>query len=576
MSENKFLLEKKSYLRLSLYALVLVLVFLFGVSLFKNISYPLIWGDEAETAIYAGRILKHGFPVVHDGNNTMYLEVIKDWEIVSKKNDLYIGNVWGQYYFAAIGEYFAGKTNDIYQKTKYLRIPFAGIGLLGVLILPTAFLFIFKKGSNKKLLFLICYLTLTLFLISLVLHLREVRNYSLVVFLLATTIFTFTKTYFTQVFPKWLYVFLMTTVLVLLFNSFPPGFLAIFVSLGSYVVIDYYLSDIYRKNLKGVNFIMDFFKKSFCLLLPLCLSAVAIIPIYLFFKMSQTSSLTYLKANYTYHTYFYYLTSVINFLALHNFLILAVFQKVVLVFLYYFLRKKIDPQDRDRLEIKNIYRVSNFVTYICLIHILMAPLTPFLFNRYYLFVQPLLVVVITIDFFLNIEIFRYLASRKMKLNFMMEFFFTLLFFFMISMVFKLDTIKGHLYELQNRYYGPVDFIVGYIKANYQNTEDLVITTNVEESSFIYYLKSQVMCDEIIKCKKALPDISIIRLYRWSSADFTEKTEKLISSGQYKKILLPILDYQVNNIPEFTLPLRHLFKTPLTDNNDEKTWLLVRK
>ena len=56
----------------------------------------------------------------------------------------------------------------------------------------------------------------------------------------------------------------------------------------------------------------------------------------------------------------------------------------------------------------------------------------------------------------------------------------------------------------------------------------------------------------------------------------KEIERHLDDGGYDLIKLPVLDYPANNIPELSLGLRHLFKTPSTDNDDEKVIMYVRK
>ena len=57
---------------------IFILVVLFSLSLFKNISYPLLWNDEAEGAMTGRRVLEYGYPKVHDGKNTVFLSLAAD------------------------------------------------------------------------------------------------------------------------------------------------------------------------------------------------------------------------------------------------------------------------------------------------------------------------------------------------------------------------------------------------------------------------------------------------------------------------------------------------------------------
>lgn len=43
-----------------------ILIVLFLYSLFKNISYPLLWFDESQTAIMGKQVIKYGYPKITD------------------------------------------------------------------------------------------------------------------------------------------------------------------------------------------------------------------------------------------------------------------------------------------------------------------------------------------------------------------------------------------------------------------------------------------------------------------------------------------------------------------------------
>ena len=115
--------------------LFLILLVVFSVSIFKNIAYPLLWQDEAETAIGATRDLTYGYPKSNDGKNTLNLLELDDKSLAIKEPyDAYITSSWSQFYVAAIGVKLSSFVSDIYTKTALIRIPFALIGLVGILL----------------------------------------------------------------------------------------------------------------------------------------------------------------------------------------------------------------------------------------------------------------------------------------------------------------------------------------------------------------------------------------------------------------------------------------------------------
>ncbi len=137
-------------------------------------------------------------------------------------------------------------------------------------------------------------------------------------------------------------------------------------------------------------------------------------------------------------------------------------------------------------------------------------------------------------------------------------------------MFKFEGIKGYFYELTHKYKGPMDFFVEYVVENYPSSEDIIIATNYEEYVLMYYLGSRVVVgyvgNNLEEDLKVTPDIVLVRKNR---PNFINELSSFLKKGNYKEVTLDVYDYQVNNIPEMTLPLRHLFATPKTDRQEEK-------
>src|SRR5437867_11263344 len=101
------------------------LVCLFCVLLYKNISYPLLWNDETDTAMAARQILKYGYPKVHDGKNIIFLPEEATWIGYKPAYDMNVAMTWGGFYFATIGVFFGDLVEDMYLKSALVRVPFA-------------------------------------------------------------------------------------------------------------------------------------------------------------------------------------------------------------------------------------------------------------------------------------------------------------------------------------------------------------------------------------------------------------------------------------------------------------------
>ena len=163
---------------------------LFGAALvatllFKHLSYPLLWQDEGETAMYAERVLRFGYPKVHGDRNVLY-EFGSDIAVgIDESRDAYIGTTWGHFYFAVPGALAARAVSDPYAKTLRLRLPFALAGAAGIALWLVALARVFRGEPRRARLFAGLFLLATAGSTSLLLHLREARYYGLLLLLTA-------------------------------------------------------------------------------------------------------------------------------------------------------------------------------------------------------------------------------------------------------------------------------------------------------------------------------------------------------------------------------------------------------
>ena len=117
----------------------------------------------------------------------------------------------------------------------------------------------------------------------------------------------------------------------------------------------------------------------------------------------------------------------------------------------------------------------------------------------------------------------------------------------------------------------MDFVIPYLKSNYTNPEDLVIATNYEEFSYMYYLGSKTIIgnlhnnlDEDLKLQ---PDVIV---FRKSYPKDLQIYNAFLQNNQYRKVSFPCFDYPVNNIPESNIQLPpHLYKTKIAENDDQR-------
>ena len=144
-----------------------VFLIIFAFFLFANISNGYLWEDEGETAVLGQNTLKYGYPMAWDGKNLVTQEAGND----SNENRVWIHQSWLPFYISAFSQKLFGKT------TYGARFLFVLFGFFSFFL----FCEFTKKIFNKP-----GHLLLSIFLfttyIPLILHLRQGRYYSLVLF----------------------------------------------------------------------------------------------------------------------------------------------------------------------------------------------------------------------------------------------------------------------------------------------------------------------------------------------------------------------------------------------------------
>lgn len=373
--------------------LLILSIVLFGVftaSLFSNISHPLFWADESMTAIGSERVLEFGYPKVHDGKNVFYdLRHSNPNLGRNEKDDAYIGGSgWGQYYFGAIGYSIASKTNDIYLKTGLYRATFAIIGLLG-LALICFFISSYFPDKTTKYTFISMFILLELFSVSLVLLMREVRYYSLVIFLTCLIFGLYSKYKFHKPFSKPLFILIESLALLLLFVTFSPVF---FITLLT-ITLSELVSMISKSAKEGL---MQAAKKSATVFLTLLITIICALPLLSYFKTFEISKAMNEFNGYNSAMYWKNFTTIISYFFNFELLLLAIVVKLISIIN---IRKLI-------IENSSIFKVSNLLTLFFIVSIFtIARIPNFIYTRYIIYLQPFLSIIIILDFFITLNIF---------------------------------------------------------------------------------------------------------------------------------------------------------------------------
>jgi hypothetical protein len=571
-----------------------LLSYVFGVllvvSVFKNISYPLFWADESMTAMGSERVVKYGYPKAHDGKNVLNDMFCSTPKIaVNEKDDAFIGGAnWGQYYFGAISYLLASNFDDIYTKTGIFRSTFSITGLLGLFLLALAMSTFFEDKFYKHL-FISIFLLCELISVSLALHLREVRYYSPALFFSSLIISLYVLHRFRKPFNKIFYSIAFTALLWIVFNIFSPLYfifiLAIVISESVICIFQYF-------KIKKL-------KESILPCLPtfaaIIISYIGVYPLLGYFKTFEMKKVL---------DDFYHINSDIYWQ--HFFNELRYFRNLELLWLAVVMRAGVLINLKKALrENSKVFRVSNFLTLLFIIFLFSIPNidSPMMFTRYLIYMQPVLSVIAIFDFILLLKLFsansKYILADKKKnkearknkpvkqvaenkfwntKTSLLVAIFTILFGFTFTE--NLPYLQEHIYEMTNQYKGPLDYTIPYIKSNYTKPEDLIIATNYEETSYMYYLKSKVIIgfvgNNLPEDTVYQPDIISFR-QTWGGV-FPNVFRGFLRKASYKVISFPGKDIPVNNIPELNVDqpvYNHYFQSVTTDNKQEEVNLFIK-
>ncbi len=375
-------------------------VLLFSFLLLGNLDKPLLWADESMTAMFASRVLDYGYPKVHDerGNAVYDAERTDPTLGIDAENDAVLVNMyWVQYYFAAPFVWIARQTDDIYLKTLLLRLPFAFTGMLGLLVV---FLSIspFFSSSKQRWEYAVLYGLLCLFSIALLLHLREVRYYSLNILFLGFFLNLFVRGRLFRTFPTTIYVPLMGLLLVGIFLLYFPFY---FTAVATLAVAEGALW------LTGGQFSLrrwapgaqDFLRG----LLPIVVTVPVVIPIFRYSRVFEISAHLSAELGTSLGDFNAHLNSVTAYLQQHEFLLLALFAKVCLMLNRAHFLKRREAATTGAWVFSMVLAAF---TLIYLVIIAQAPFYPY--TRFYIVLIPVLNLGIVLD---TLLIFRLLDAK---------------------------------------------------------------------------------------------------------------------------------------------------------------------
>jgi len=559
---------------------IIVLSLLFCVSLYKNISYPLLWNDESETAVTAVKVLEYGYPKVHDGKNVIVLPLTPLWKGYKTSCDANIMITWANFYFATVGALLAMLTRDIYLRTALVRIPFATAGLFGLIILALSARGIFQRPLRYKI-FLTLFTCVEICSVFLILHMREARYYSLIILVSACFLYACTNHFIHKRYNFGSYLASMTLLLVIAFNV---NFILYYVfcavllfvqAVNSASAIVARAPDESGRPFDLREWLMELLKA----VAPVAGATALLAPLFVFYEIFRTSELMAWIYNFTFESYLTHLRMILKYFSELELLYVAAALKICVLFGWLCMKLMGVPGDRYtswRAEYGKMLRLSLLLaSFLVIYSLIIANIPTYLFVRYYIVLQPVMAVMMLTDLFMVIGYINMLVVPSKRLLIKSCLAITVAVLSLVTFSHASGYIKGYIYQLTHQYKGPLDCIIPWIRENMRNTERLVVATNYEECSYIYYLNCKVTIgsmgmnlDEDLRYQ---PDIIVERK---AYSRMHEVFARLLRQGKYIKVSFPVYDYPVNNIPD-PFFIGHLFETRYGRNESEKTDMYVR-
>jgi len=528
----------------------------------RHLSHPLLWNDEAETIVYAERILDHGYPKVHDGRNVVY-EFDGPISVgVKEGHDAYIGSTWGQYYFGVPGAAWARGVSDPYEKTWRVRLPFALAGLLGVWVL----LWVGASGLGGNVSAQLGLSALFLLLVSLspshVLHLREARHYPLVVLLVACCLLVYVRFHVLHRMAVATYCGLLAILLLVTFNVFSLPWIGLCAGFG--------LDQLWR--LQRSRPVSRETITAFAWgIAPMAFSVALLVPVWSYFETFRIAG--YLGTNPARFGVLDHAAMVLGYLLRYELLAPAACAKLASLVSLRFAGGT-GPSER----VGRVIEISRVLWLVLCAYVGFTVLLPFSWERYVTVLVPMLALLLSLDGWTVFALARAAggAPGAVWARRGVVVLWTICAAWLLPQ--RIAEFPSRLEEWKTPYRGPIDYAVEYVRGAYEHPEQLVIATNYEALSLLYYLGSKMTIGytwaNLREDLATPPDLIIVRRW-WNLMPLLE----LEKAGTFETKTFEVLDLPINNIPQVSptrfAPITHQYRTALAKTPDQAFKILVR-
>jgi hypothetical protein len=547
-------------------SLLLLGVALFATFLFKHISYPLLWQDEAETVMFGTRVLEYGYPKVHGEPNVLY-EFGSNIAVGVKEGiDAYIGTTWGHFYFAVPGVLWARGADDFYAKTARLRLPFALAGAAGLAVWVLALAPVYRGQPRRAQLFAGLFFLFAALSISLVLHLREARYYSLLILLSGAIALVYLRHRVFGTLGGVPYAAALASLLFLVFHTF----FAAYFFLAALLALDGIAA-----SLRAGGDAAERLRRALGALAPILASAVLVAPFAIFFETFAIASSFREDLGFTLGGYLENASLFLVHFCRHEYLAPAIFFRLAIVGADFAARRRGEaaaPGEGRRVAALLAWFVAIYVAGVCA--------NPLVYERYFVVLSPAVIGWVLLDAFALFDAVPRLAPPGRRRLAAAAVLVAMLAVVATTSRSRVDDVRGRLEEITDPYRGPLDFAITRIAEASPRPAELVIATNYANHPLMYYLGSHVIVgtnlNNIVRERGLDPDVVIPRL-RWPRGQ--GELRAFLARGEYTSEALPVRDLHFNNTPALTrsrsTPDAHRSRTATPNDDDARLEIFWR-
>jgi hypothetical protein len=505
-----------------LLALAAIFQLAFFASVFAGLGAPLLWEDEAETAVQGRSVLEFGLPRVHVGRNVVYgaplpLELGRNEAL-----DAYLGSPWGQYFFAAPAVAWSDRASDFAARTFRVRLPFALAGWLGVLMLGAAAASLWPRAAGARVGFWLGFGACLALSVSLQLHLREARYYPLVVLALGATAQLEVRRHARGDLPPLLHTLLLAPVLFVLFNLFYPAFTAAVATAGG-----------------ALAFRMARTRRPALGTAPYLLAGVAVLPLVWWFDLPAQSRVFFGTFHVADNAFVHELASGAHYLLRYELALPALCGAVALAAA----RWRPGP---EVAELRPAIAACDLALALAAVWLVVIARTPLFFSRYLIALSPVLSAACVLQVGCLVALRRTRAARVATAGLA-----AIAVAGLGCVAVRVPELRGRIAELREPYRGPLDYVIPYLAERYPDPAALVVATNYEDFAFMFYLRSTTTfgyyAPERERDLELDPDVIVPRPWPVNQ----RALQHLANQGSFVPHTFPVANTKVNNLPELS-------------------------